>query len=404
MISYGRASAALGLLHEHVLGQREHDRARATGSRDVERTRDELGDPVGAVDLRHPLRHRAEHVAVVDLLERLAPHHLARDLADQEDQRRRVLERGVDAAGRVRRSGASRDHADPRAAGQLAVGVGHVGGADLVAAGDEADRGVVEGVEHGQIALAGNAVGHVHPVHHELVDEEPAAAPHVRRKPVLEVDGWLLQLREIVVGGVDVADRALARPLGGEDHDADERRRLVPRGLRQHRVGAGLEPRAARPVRGRVALGVDVDLAMEQEANPRPGMRVPVRDAARRKVDPVAAHDPLGERVELDPAGEERTIGLVGGVVELPDERVPLDVRLAVEGRVVRDVVDDAMPAGRLGAGLELVEGEPHRATLARATRRSTPDEQGSRLDPEPREAAIGTDAIAAAKRRWRHG
>ncbi len=166
----------VGLLHEHVLGQREHDRTGTTGGGHVEGPRDELGDPVGAVDLRHPLRHRAEHVAVVDLLERLAPHHLAADLADQEDQRRRVLERGVDAARGVRRPGAARHHADTRAAGELAVGVGHVGGADLVAAGDEADRGVVEGVEHGQIALAGHAVGHVHPVHDELVDEEPAAA------------------------------------------------------------------------------------------------------------------------------------------------------------------------------------------------------------------------------------
>ena len=170
---------SVGLLHEHVLGQRQHDRARPAGGRDVERARDELRDPVGAVDLRHPLRHRAEHVAVVDLLERLAPHHLAADLADQEDQRRRVLERGVDAAGGVRRPRAARDHADSRAAGELAVGVGHVGGADLVAAGDEADRSVVERVEHGQVALARHAEGDVHPVDDELVDEEPAAGSHV---------------------------------------------------------------------------------------------------------------------------------------------------------------------------------------------------------------------------------
>ncbi len=107
---------------------------------------------------------------------------------------------------------------------------------------------------------------------------------------------------------------------------------------------------------------------------PGPGCVCRVRDPARREVDPVAAHDPLGERVDLDPAREERIVGLVGGVVELPDERVPVDVRLAVEGGVVRDVVDDAVPAGRLGARLELVEGEPHRGdSSARNAGRSTP-------------------------------
>ena len=249
----GLRVGGVGLLDEHVLGQREHDRARAAGGGDVEGARDELGDPVGIVDLLDPLRHRAEHVAVVDLLERLPPHHVAADLADQEDQRRRVLEGGVDAAGGVRRAGAAGDHADARPAGELAVGVGHVRGADLVAAGDEADRRVVERVEHGQVALAGHAEGDVHPVDDELVDEEPAARPHVRVEPVLEEDGGLLELRPILVGGVDVADRALPGPLGGQDQDADERRRLVLRRLGEHRIGAGLEPGTARPVRGRCA-------------------------------------------------------------------------------------------------------------------------------------------------------
>ena len=100
LVSYGRASPDAGLVDEHVLGQREHDRTRTTGRRDVERARDELRDPFGVVDLRHPLRHRPEHLAVVDLLERLAFHHLAGDLADQQDQRRRVLIGRVDAARR----------------------------------------------------------------------------------------------------------------------------------------------------------------------------------------------------------------------------------------------------------------------------------------------------------------
>ena len=60
----------------------------------------------------------------------------------------------------------------PGRAGELAVGVRHVRGADLVAARDEPDRRVVERVEHGQVAFAGHAEGHVDAVHDELVDED----------------------------------------------------------------------------------------------------------------------------------------------------------------------------------------------------------------------------------------
>ncbi len=128
-----------------------------------------------SIDLADPLRHRPEHLAVVDLLERLATELSPPDLADQQDHRRRVLERGVDAARRVRRARPARDEADPRAAGQLAVRVGHVRGADLVAADDEADRRVVERVEHREVALAGDAEDEIDAVQLELVDEDLAA-------------------------------------------------------------------------------------------------------------------------------------------------------------------------------------------------------------------------------------
>ena len=70
-----------------------------------EGARDVLRDAVGAVDLRDPFRHRPEHAPVVDLLERLALLLVGSDLADEQDQRRRVLERGVHADGGVRRAG-----------------------------------------------------------------------------------------------------------------------------------------------------------------------------------------------------------------------------------------------------------------------------------------------------------
>ena len=161
-------------------GQGQHDRPGPARRRDVEGAGDELGNPVGALDLRHPLRHRPEHLPIVDLLECLALHHRPADLADQKYQRRRILVGGVDPTRRVRRSGASRDHADSGAARELPVRVGHVCGTHFVAARDEADRCVVERVEHGQVALTRNTERNVDAVDDELVDDELPAGSHLR--------------------------------------------------------------------------------------------------------------------------------------------------------------------------------------------------------------------------------
>ena len=55
-------------------------------------------------------------------------------------------------------------------------------------------------------------------------------------------------------------------------------------------------------------------------------MGVQVRDAAERELDPVAADDPVGERVELDEPGEQGALRLALVVVELPDERGAVDL------------------------------------------------------------------------------
>ena len=64
----------------------------------------------------------------------------------------------------------------PGPAGELAVGVGHVRRARLVAAGDQPDRRVVEAVEDVEVALARHAERELGAVDDELVDEELAAA------------------------------------------------------------------------------------------------------------------------------------------------------------------------------------------------------------------------------------
>jgi len=60
-------------------------------------------------------------------------------------------------------------------------------------------------------------------------------------------------------------------------------------------------------------------------------MRVPVRDAARREVDPVESHQPLDARVELDLRGQHRVRRRV--VEQLP-----------VEARPVVELVSDGVP------------------------------------------------------------
>ncbi len=140
-------------------GQREHDRSRPARHRHAKCARDILGNALGPIDLRGPLRHAAVHPAIVDLLERLAIDEVAADLADEHDQRRRVLRRRVDADRGVRRAGSARDEGDAGAACQLAVRFGHVGGPAFLPADDEPQlvADVVERVQHGQVALARDA-------------------------------------------------------------------------------------------------------------------------------------------------------------------------------------------------------------------------------------------------------
>ena len=94
----------VGLLGEHVLGQGEHDRPGPPGERDRERLGHVLRDPLDAVELPRRLRDAAEDLRVVELLPRLAPAKRARHLADEQDHRRRVLLRGVDADRSLRRA------------------------------------------------------------------------------------------------------------------------------------------------------------------------------------------------------------------------------------------------------------------------------------------------------------
>ncbi len=119
---------------------------------------------VGAFDLGDPFRQRRVHPAVVHFLEALAVDGIAADLADEQDHGRGVFTGGVHADGCVGGAGAARDEADAGLARQLAVRLGHIGRAALLAADNGFHRVAprVQGVDAGQEALAGH---HENPAH-----------------------------------------------------------------------------------------------------------------------------------------------------------------------------------------------------------------------------------------------
>ena len=174
----GAGVGHLDLVDQHVLGQRDHDRAGPAVQRGVKCLADQLGDAPRILDLDHPLGHLAEHAAVVDLLEGLAVGRLARHLADQQDHGRRILEAGMQSDAGIGGTRTARDEGDAGLAGELAVGLGHVGRPAFLAADDEA-HGValgVERVERRQVAFARHAEDRIGAVNAQLVDQDLSAA------------------------------------------------------------------------------------------------------------------------------------------------------------------------------------------------------------------------------------
>ena len=144
----------------------------------VERARDQLRNARRIVDLGHPFGDRAEHRAVVELLERLAVAHVAPDLADEQDHRRRVLSGNMQAGRRIGGAGPAGDEADAGPAGRLADRLRHHRGAALLAAHRQFDRTAIHAVERGDVALARHAEHMAHAMDDELIGEDFAACPH----------------------------------------------------------------------------------------------------------------------------------------------------------------------------------------------------------------------------------
>src|SRR6185312_15996688 len=87
------------------------------------------------------------------------------------------MEAGAGIAG----AGPARHHAQARPPSELAEGVGHHRRATFLAAGHETDRiGVVERIEHGEVALARHGEYRVGAVDLELIDQDLRTGPAAR--------------------------------------------------------------------------------------------------------------------------------------------------------------------------------------------------------------------------------
>ena len=163
-------------LGEHVLRQRDHHRPRPAVAGGMEGARDQFGNAGGIVDFGHPFGDRAEHRTVVEFLKRLAVPHVAPDLSDEHDHRRRILPRDMNAGTGIGGTRPARDKADAGSASGLADRLGHHGGSALMAADGERDLAVMKRVKRGEIAFARHTEHVLHAVNRQLVDQDFAAS------------------------------------------------------------------------------------------------------------------------------------------------------------------------------------------------------------------------------------
>ena len=139
---------------------------------------DNLRNAGGVIDLRCPLGYRREHARQIDLLKRLAPDHGPTDLADEQNQRGRVLPGDMNAGARVCRPRSPGHHADSRPATQLAVCLRHHRRTPFLAACEEAERfpAIDERVQYRQVAFARNAEDMLRTVYEQLIHQDLPAS------------------------------------------------------------------------------------------------------------------------------------------------------------------------------------------------------------------------------------
>jgi hypothetical protein len=172
-----------GHVRQHVLRQRQHHRPRGVADRGVEGAGHDLGQLAGVAHLPDPLGHIRKDSAVIDLLKGAPPPVAPRNLPDQDDQGHGVLLGGMDRDRGVAPTRPAADRAEAGSAGDLGVGDGHEPRAAFVPAGHDLDvRRVVQGIEQGQVALAGHAEDPVGALPAQAVNQQLGGA--ARHQPL----------------------------------------------------------------------------------------------------------------------------------------------------------------------------------------------------------------------------
>ena len=201
----------------------------------------------------------------------------------------------------------------PRPARELPVGVGHVRRTGFVAAGDQTGSAIVQAVEERQELSPGTQkrVGAVH------ASWSTRSSPPRRSQLVFEVDVGALELRLVLVGRIDVADRALPAPLRRSTSTrtnavcSARRRRRRPARARTRTTTRTARTRATRPSR------------CGSRPRAAPGSRPRDACAGRRR-------RPAGSR-----PGRSARASAVRPLGQLPDDRRP-STRAGADVRLVR--------------------------------------------------------------------
>ena len=127
----------------------------------------------------HVLGHVAEGDLVIDLLKGAAAQVGARHLANEQDQRHRVLFRRMNGDGGVTGTRPAADHGNARGARQLGIGDGHEAGPAFVAAGYDLNVvAIVQGVQYRKVAFSRHTEHTVDTVQHQCIHQGVGGAFH----------------------------------------------------------------------------------------------------------------------------------------------------------------------------------------------------------------------------------
>ena len=273
-----------------VLGQLDVGRPGLLERRHPERLAHDLGDALGLLDPRVPLRDRLQHPHDVDDLVGLLVQLGRGRLAGDRDHRRAVEERVGHAGDEVRGARAERAHRDGGTAGQPAMDVGHERRALLVAGRHVADALVArQRVEDVHRLLAGHGEDVLAALGGKAVDEQVGGAagrarggrhgpPRVGHRPTIRRSPTPGPTRCATLAAVRLEDRV--RPslniLAPEltDRIVDEAKRVL--------AEVGMEIRGPEMRRRLLEAGLPTNAAGDRVLFPRAVVERAIADAPKR--------------------------------------------------------------------------------------------------------------------------